>query len=289
MGIRPTKPLDLKELKRIPRDLLQIIVDYSKECAWDPTPIDYWNQKEGYLGGITNHQDHLYVCTWRTLSAVSTYNLKGQIISKYFHFDDPVCIDIDEKKSLLYIADNEQFHIFNLELKKQKDWRLPCSRGFHRFIKADGDIVYLTISSEHQIFICNIDDGIILTKWGKEKESAKKAEFNSPRGITADDKYVYICDYHNNRVQLLTKNEGKFFTQWGGNGQTCRFCGPTSIYHHKAEEIVYIGDEESVQLFTKNGVCIQRLSISGFGVCCFGDRLYISGRDTDRILIYKRK
>jgi len=111
-----------------------------------------------------------------------------------------------------------------------------------------------------------------------------------------DNKYVYICDKYNHRIQLVTKTEGIFFSQWGKGGQSIefgQFSYPNCIYNDVVDEIFYIGDYHSVQLFLNN-VCVQRLGSQEkedaqfelvYGICIMNDQLYVS--DNNRIQIFK--
>jgi len=94
-----------------------------------------------------------------------------------------------------------------------------------------------------------------------------------------------------------------FFLQWG-NGKSStekgQFNFPFSIYLYNLEEIFYIGDVCSVQLFTKNNECIQRLGDVVYGttmkqfyyvysICVLDDRLYVCDYLTRQIKAFKRK
>jgi len=204
----------------------------------------------------------------------------------------------------LYIADDTHVTILNLKLEILSSWRLPTtSKTILRGLKVDEKILYLTMSNVHQIFICNSQDGKVLNKWGNVEYGSNKCEFYRPTGLTVDDKYVYICDQLNHRIQILTKDKGIFFTQWGSGKEGTdqgQFNAPYSIYNHLSEEIFYIGDVCSVQMFTKEGICIQRLGDKEYGnkrnqfnyvdgLCLINDRLYVSDTNNQRIQIFKRK
>jgi len=133
-----------------------------------------------------------------------------------------------------------------------------------------------------------------------DQSGIKKGEFNSPEGITYDNNFLYICDYNNNRIQILTKS-GKFFTLWGGedkdDGKKSPFRFPYAIYHYFIEDVICIGDNDTVQIWTKDGVCLQRLgeAITGttypfscvYGMCIMNNRLYITDGENHRIQIFE--
>jgi len=154
---------------------------------------------------------------------------------------------------------------------------------FSRGIKLDGQQLYLTIEGFHQIFKCNIQNGTLLSKWGAEIEGTSQA-LGNPMGITVDNKYVSVCDYNNNRILFVTKDEGKCITEWGSS-----FIHPRSIYYHLPAETYYIGDENVVQIFAKDGSYQRRLSgqVVAIGICVINERLWISS-GSQRMLIFRR-
>jgi len=105
-------------------------------------------------------------------------------------------MDLDEKNSLLYLADRNQITILTLKLEKISSWEYPMktTSSPYRGLKIDEDILYLIIYECHQIFLHNSKNGEILNRWGTTNYSKKRGEFNNPFGITVNNKYVYICD-----------------------------------------------------------------------------------------------
>jgi len=194
--------------------------------------------------------------------------------------------------------------VLNLKLEIVSEWKysveLPDYPAFLA-LQIEGDLLYLTVGGFHQIFLHKRQDGKLLNQWGTKDPSSKQGEFNYPRGITVDNKYVFVCDWANNRVQLL-KPDGVFCTQWGNGIKSIeigQFSNPFSIYNDLLEEIVYIADSCSVQLFRKDGVCIQRLGTheegremnefsSVFGMYVMDDRMYVSDANNSRIQIFIR-
>jgi len=151
--------------------------------------------------------------------------------------------------------------------------------------------------------LCNSQDGKLVKEFGTIEIGSSNGQFYYPFGLTVDNKYVYICDSFNNRVQILIKENGEFVSKWGKGEASLelgQFSCPNSIYHHLSENLIYVGDNYSVQLFRKDGVCIQRLGEKEFekrmnqfcgvsGICVMDDRLYIDDCDNKRIQIYSHK
>jgi len=220
-----------------------------------------------------------------------------KMIKENLSFKSPSGIDMDEEKNLLYIADKNTVTILNITQDIISVWNLPSTSGHFRALKFDDNILYITIEHLHQIFLCNPEDGKVIRKWGTESRGAKEDEFDRPYGITLNKKYVYICDSLNHRIQILTKENGRFNKQWGDG----LLSSPDSIYYSKSEEIVYIGDSCSVRLYTTNDdKCIQRIGGtfwgSGknqfdvvFGVFVFDDQLYVSDYGNKRIQIFRKE
>jgi len=138
-----------------------------------------------------------------------------------------------------------------------------------------------------------------LQQWGSLRSGEKPGEFSYPGGLAVNSQYVYICDYNNHRIQLLTKESGKYFSQWGtglpNQAAEGQFYYPLCISYSRSEGIFYVGDRVSVQLFWRDGRCIQRLGGNSFGaldwvygICVIDEKLYVSDSQNQRILIFQR-
>jgi len=206
------------------------------------------------------------------------------------------------KKNLLYIADHGNVTIIDLSnLKIISSYELPTQRYYKYFrgLKLDNNILYLTMSGIHEIFLCSPQNGKVLKKWGNYVGGSKQEQFHSPFGITLDNKYAYICDCDNHRVQILKKDSGKFSSQWGKSTPSAvegQFTHPCSIYFYS--EIFYVGDYYFVQLFTKDNIVVHRIGTPShgdqmnqfyavYGICIIDDRLYVSDFFNNRIQIFR--
>jgi len=118
-----------------------------------------------------------------------------------------------------------------------------------------------------------------------------------------NNQYIYVCDNDNHRVQILTKENGSFYSKWGtgvGGHNLGQFYYPYAIYFYKFDEVFYVGDEHSVQMFKKDTEeCLQRLGdikkgghMSQFsmilGICIVDENLCVSDYYNRRIQIFKR-
>jgi len=165
----------------------------------------------------------------------------------------------------------------------------------------DDENIFISLQRLHQIFICENQDGKLLKAFGNTSSGSGEGEFNTPYGFTLNQKYLYVCDHSNERIQILIKTNGKYVTQWGKGLASIEqggFCSPYYIYKDIDEEIFYVGDLCSVQLFDRTGFCFQRLgdkqegtSLSQFYVI-YGisimNELYVSDSRNNRIMLFQR-
>jgi len=173
-----------------------------------------------------------------------------------------VPLELDFYNNKFYIINKGDCSIFNQKGIKMNSWNLPPIKNLGTFgasIKIVDDIIYLTLSGHHQIFLYSLD-GSLLKTYGQTNASDKQGEFNQPYGLTICDKYIYVCDYYNNRIQILNKESGSFVTQWGvpyWGTNRLKFNLPFSIHYYNG--LVYVGDKTSIQIITLDGKLIQRI------------------------------
>src|SRR5579872_5987401 len=249
-----------------------------------------------YAGGFLVYQQQIYVCS---KSEISIYNMIEKTkIRKNLHFVASSGFDINQQKKVLYIADENSVFVINLDLCVVSSWRTPCRIKFGLcYLKSDGETLYLSISRIHKVFACNSNNGQVLQQFGSGCGSQPN-QFDLPLQLTANGKTLYVCDTRNHRVQVLEKNNGTFFTQWvKGKSSTEKgqFYCPYSIYYHISENIFYVGDNYSVQLFTNHNdntcTCLQRLnevcSVRSIGVDDSMNRLYVLDMEKEEISMFQ--
>jgi len=179
-------------------------------------------------------------------------------------------------------------------------WELPAESSMvFRAIKIEDELIYMTMDSIHQVYICQCDNGKIRQVWGNKqnKESSKPGEFKNPLGLTLDEEYVYVCDCYNQRLQILYKNSGQYKKQWGNGKESKKkgnFTNPASIFYDLSEALFYVGDSLCVQIFNNDDICIQRFgeecSIDGaFGICLVENCLFVSDYYNQRIHLFERE
>jgi len=293
----------LSKLELLPRVLSNIILDYSKEIYWEAEAYKNWILKEN-TGGIIHYKQKLYLCGFCSHSVLA-YNTKGEVLHKYSSLVFPCALDIDPNKSVLYIADSTHVTLLNLKLNLKSSWLFPVKPpdgSYSRGLKVDEEILYLTIYRVHKVFLCNSESGKLLNKWGVEEMSSKPGEFSFPYGLTIENNLIYVCDCENHRIQILLKENGNFIKQWGSGKESIvkgHFTYTMCIYYYPADYIFYIGDKYSVQLFSEDGICIQRLgdekagsNMHQFnyvhGICIVDEQLYTTDYLNHRVQIYRR-
>ena len=73
------------------------------------------------------------------------------------------------------------------------------------------DNVYVTSNHKLQKFNRN---GEFVKSVGSDKRGSQPGEFNMPHGVKVHQNQVYVCDFHNNRIQVFDL-ELSFITSFG--------------------------------------------------------------------------
>ena len=95
-------------------------------------------------------------------------------------------------------------------------------------------------------------------------------QFSAPLGITIKGDVMYVADFYNHRVQMLTSS-GKFlhkFVQKGsGHGQ---FNGPAAVIVDSSNRLIF-SDENNhrIQIYNENGGWLMTIDGNGSGNHCF--------------------
>jgi len=237
-------------------------------------------------------------------NSISKYNQDFKLV-KEKSFTNPHGIEIDMSTMLLYIVDKISCTILDLNFELQGSWKLPTepkNSGF-RGVKVTPDRIYLTIEGIHQIFSCNKENGKIYKSYGNSYSGSGSGEFNTPQGITVRNDFLYICDSNNHRVQLFHKDKGSYITTWDKNpenkGMENYFTYPQYISYELSENLFYIGDVYSIQLWDNTGKRIQRIGDKYIGnkmtqfhgvyaSCIMNNKLYVGDGGNKRIQIFDR-
>jgi len=280
----------------LPNDLNRIVLEYD-QVQYDSKPIQIFHcTTSGYPLSIASDGSNLYICDLSPFSSILIYSLNGIKIERKSTPDLEEPSDIDLYENNLYIVDKRYVSIFTLQFSLITSFHI-LDNGYYNHLKVnDQNTILITFVGKDQVYIYN-RNGKILRTIGSSYKSAKKGEFIDPRGLTLNKKFLYICDCGNNRIQSFHIHNYLWDKQWGtwgtDNGQ---FISPYSIYY--CENIIYVGDKSSVQLFTEEGKFLQRLGDKktgnsegqfyyAWGVCVVIDKLYVSDRDNERIQVFQ--
>jgi len=161
-------------------------------------------------------------------------------------------------------------------------------------------IIYYNVYHSNFIYLCTLN-GIEIKKFGACERSKENGEFDSPFGLAVDEHCLYVCDYRNHRIQVVTKDNGNFIRQWGSEGliEKSTFYFPNSILLY--DELLYVGDMYRVQVFTIEGEFIhyigtdkgyykKRQNQGSFdiarGLCIVDARIYVSDTYNHRIQVF---
>jgi len=279
----------LENLRFLYLDINRLIIEYDTPIQYETKPIQTIQVATSSSGlrGITSDGNILYACQ-RSESAILVYNLEGKKIETKpsTTWDHPS--DIHLYKNNLYIVDSKQVAVCNLEFKLLSSFPIPHS-GWS--LKAENDLIYLTQSDMNQVCVY-AKNGEVKNTIGSTEPSKKPREFNEPRGITLNESNLYVCDTWNHRIQVLFTTDYSLFKQWGSEGRGQKeFTRPTGICY--SEDIVYVGDVCSVQLFDSDGKFIQKMGDwegqeegqfnCAWGLCVVNNRLYINDTANNRI------
>jgi len=168
----------------------------------------------------------------------------------------------------------------------------------------DQQYIYFTLFSSNQIYKYKKDTSTFVDPpLGSIEPSSKLGKFYRPTGLAINSNILYICDTGNHRIQKINSMNSVFLQQWGTEGFTDGlFCYPTSIHYYK--DLLYIGDLYYVQIFTSEGIFIQKIGGENhlqrkrknlgefdciFGLCVKNDLLYVSDYGNRRIQIFQQE
>jgi len=105
-------------------------------------------------------------------------------------------------------------------------------------------------------------------------------------------KNLYICDCYNHRIQVINKENGIFIRQWKGKERFLEYPRAILLYAN----LLYVGDLNGIQIYTKDSDCIQIFGSKGSGkeefqgvrgLCMRKEKLYIVDCLKKRIQVWK--
>ena len=204
----------------------------------------------------------------------------------------PRGVTVDHNTGNIYVADwyNHCVKVFDNTAKYllkfgdvKGEGKISCPRG----LLIRGNKVF--VSHNHCILVYQVD-GKFVSSIGSR--GSGELQFNYPRGLSTDEynNDIYICDYFNNRIQIISENL-QFKSQFGRHTLRC----PRDIKHYK--DSIFILDESNpcLHIYNRDLVLQQSVVTRGRGqqvvsipwfffIDNFGNIL-IADYDSDSILI----
>jgi DNA-binding beta-propeller fold protein YncE len=81
----------------------------------------------------------------------------------------------------------------------------------------DGDVVYVTDSSNHRIVVFKTDGTFVKNLCAR---GSGLGELRFPYGLDEDEEgHLLVCEFGNNRIQMIDKQTGKGIKTWGVAGR----------------------------------------------------------------------
>ncbi|KAI6659480.1 PEP-CTERM domain protein [Oopsacas minuta] len=172
----------------------------------------------------------------------------------------PFCVTVDKMTGYIYIADcpNDCVKVFDSTAKYIFKFGDSNGEGMMYYPRSlvicRGRIL---ITHHHGILNYTLDGKFIP---GIGKQGKGELEFNYPKCISINESNddIYICDYYNNRVQILSQ-DFQFKSQFGS------FKHPRDVKLLK--EYIYVLDESNpcIHLFNHNHILLKSVISRGRG------------------------
>jgi len=281
----------LNDLEVLLIDLTRLVIEYDTIEKFNAKYIFHWKcQERCWLQRIAYNDQYLYVnCTQH--DEIYRYSLDGKLIDSLSYQAHHMEIINNQ----FYLLNNFQFFIIDIKtITMIQSWNLPKEKdksvgGWYG--KFEQEKIYFTpYRITHYVYLFN-KDGKKIQLFGSKEPSLIVGQFNTPYGITVNERYLYVCDCFNHRVQVLDRENGKFILLL--KDEQKNFHNPQMILLD--EELVYIGDNNGIQVWTKESKCIQRIGCSRGnegefrlvrGFCIVNDKIYIVDHGNSRIQVW---
>jgi len=308
MATQEVLNLLMETLLLLPASLIQLTVSYYylplNGKVFKEWPVEYYPRRITHDHDSTSTSSFLYVLDTQYTSKSYRYEEAGTLLRAWGFVKQfrgggrrewsPRAVAI--WKGIMYLMHRQTLTVFNMEESTLvKQWKLPDSRTnrFSESLVIDKQVknrLYFTldqfssakITATNQIYVYS-SKGQEIARYGTKKPGSQQGEFYAPCGLYVDISSLYICDYHNDRIQVLNKDNGMFVREWGPKGT---LDGPTCITGDS--QCVYVGDRLQIQMFTKQGKFLQIIG-NGNGsmaaLCLWKRKLYAADW-RDRILVF---
>lgn len=217
-------------------------------------------------------------------SQIHSYSALGALM-EIFEYDVDA---FDILNHFFYLMGKGQFYLVDLKSNKQtQSWNLPSEQKQYRgrlALKADQeDKVYFSHESVSSLYLYTTNGKAI---WKLETCAIVT-------DLTLDAHNLYVCDYLDKQVKVIDKQNRKCIREWNVGTERSFGCRPNSILLR--DDVLYVALEYKIQLFTKQGECLQTLLAKGCnqdysikGLCIVSGVLFIAKHFTDCIERWER-
>jgi len=183
---------------------------------------------------------------------VMVYSAKGELVRMWGskgtepgQFIYPTDIAIDQKGHVFVAeyGDHDRIQVFDPQGKYLYQFgKFGTGDGeFSRpqSILLDGDLVYVTDACNHRICVFKTDGTFVRNMGGV---GSGLGQFRFPYGLDEDrDGHLVVCEFGNNRVQLIDKKTGKGLAAWGvGGHEPGQLAYPWGVAVDKKDRVVAV-------------------------------------------------
>ena len=185
----------------------------------------------------------------------------------------PRCMSIHYKSGNIYTADEDNHRVQVFSYNGDYLFMFSEKMNHPRGICVFQNTVFVTQCSGHCVNMYELE-GKLMKSVGSNGNG--EAQFNGPHGIDVSDRNhnIYVCDYSNNRVQILTE-ELKFHSMLGIG----LFANPRDIKVTRDRVLVLDVSDPCMFIFNSEHLLINRIITRGSGKQTSSPRSFDIDRD----------
>jgi DNA-binding beta-propeller fold protein YncE len=218
-------------------------------------PLNDWrmpNWQQGKPVGLSIGPDgNLYVADTH-YNRVAVYSPDGKFLREWgsygrgngqFIYTTDVAFDKDGNVYVSEYGDNDRIQVFKPDGAYLRQFG-KFGNDDGQFIRPqsmliDGDLVYITDACNHRIVVFKTD-GTFVRNMGSAGSAL--GQFRFPYGLDMDrEGRLIVCEFGNNRVQMIDKNTGKGLKTWGAGGrEPGQFAYPWGVAVDKRDRVVAV-------------------------------------------------
>jgi len=185
-------------------------------------------------------------------SRVMVFNPKGELLKQFgkygrekgeFIYPSDIAFDATGRIFVSEFGDHDRIQVFDKDLNYLFEFgRFGAEDGeFSRpqSMVIDGETLYVTDACNHRIDVFTTD-GRFVRSMGRIGSGL--GEFRFPYGLDIDSKgRLVVCEFGNNRVQLIDKETGKGLAAWGTGGRELgQLAYPWGVAVDKKDRVVAV-------------------------------------------------